>query len=48
MGGRVPVEAEPPVHLGCLLWERSPFESGWRGGSAATSHLLTRHPTPEA
>ena len=48
MGRPTSLEAQPPVHLRCLLWERSPEESGWRGGSAGTSHQLTRHPTPEA
>lgn len=48
MGTQAPLEAQPPIHLRCLLWERSPEESGWRGGSAGTSHQLTRHPTPEA
>ena len=45
MGGDMPLEAEPPVHLRCLLWERSPEESGWRGVGVpppATSSLATQ------
>ena len=45
MGRDMPLEAEPPVHLRCLLWERSPEESGWRGAGVpppATSSLATQ------
>ena len=46
MGRRAPLEAEPPVHLRCLLWERSPEESGWWRGVGvpppATSSLATQ------
>ena len=45
MGRGMPLEAEPPVHLRCLLWERSPEESGWRGAGVpppATSSLATQ------
>ena len=46
MGTQAPLEAQPPIHLRCLLWERSPEESGWWRGVGvpppATSSLATQ------